>query len=681
MCRSHKIYILLLVITTGLGIFAVLRYCKPQAKFIVKPEVLDVTDSQVTIAWLSEKPYKGLVLYNLAGSSELSLSATDSFAASKEHEVVIIGLSPSTRYTYSIAGSDNRFQFQTQPLPNTPFSFAIVSNKKPEQIVSLVMSEMPEFIVCLNSTSNSVTDPFFGVRPYLPIYNTTGVDSPFLRAVGNVESPRSWKLDWGGLRLVFVDKAEGLAKVPRMLNTLRPHTFGIITSGQVINEEIIRQTELHSIIVSHNKVNPIRPVAFVGIVGQRKQAVEIDQVQYFGIDAKSNEIEKGKNAGIIRVDVDVESIRAVFINENREIVLRKAPLGEKRTCEECRRLADKGAYEESIKAYEAFIKNNRGHFQIDDAYFAIAEILDEKLFRFAEALNWYSRLIDEYPGGTLTPLAKQRIKYLTSYSDYDYEPLARFERIKKVEFGRRKHIAESRDRILKEVELIIKEYPDSKLAPVMQYWLANQYRTIDPDKAVYFYMALKNKYAGHNLTKELMIDIGKTYYDAKRYKEARNTYNKALAELPWLRDTIKAQISRCSRNIHRARITLVCWCVLATTLSLVISYKPFGIYKDKLVSSFVAFVILSSVLLFGAWLIREQFSSVKEMFSIVISFSTVASVGSLISMCLGKKLIISSGREFCSVGLGGVIGILFFIAGTYLAIYYINVHYLIVIGM
>jgi len=673
----RRIHLLLIVIIAGMVVFAVLQLRKTDVSD-VKPEVLNISTSQATIAWLSESAYKGKVFYKPAGSDVKPLETVETFVASNRHEVVITGLNASTRYTYWIGKSKTLFQFQTQPVPASPFSFLLVAGDIGERIVSLMMSEVPEFIISLTAIGKE-GDSFSRVRPYIPIYGPDGVDSPFLRAIGEekaVDSAGLWKLDWGGLRLIFGYEIE---KITKFLDAPAAHTLGVISSKIEIDKEAIKQTELHSILVAHNKRVPSRPAAFVAVVGESKESVEIDGIQYFGIGFGGDKA-KDKYSVAARVDVDVESVRAVFVDDGREVALKVAPLKEKRTCTECRRLADKGAYEDSIKAYKDFIASHQGHFQISDAYFAIASIYDEKLFKFTEALQWYNNLLDEYPKGALAPLARQRIKYLSTYCDYNYEPLVQFDRIRKIEFARKKDIAEERNKLLVEVESVIKKYPDSKLAPAMQYWLANQYKQSDPDKAVHAYRRLKDKYPNSSHAKEILIEIGETYYDADRFREAIEVYTKALTELPTHQEMINAQISRSVRNIRRDKIAFICWGVLAVIAGLVILVKPVGIEKSKIVWAIVAFVVLGLPLLFGAWLIREQFTSVSEMLLITILFSATAGIGSLVSITFTEKLF-AKADDISSAVVGIVTGIIFLFAGVYLTIYYVNVHYLIVVGM
>jgi len=674
----RKFWLLVVLIIAVVATIFFLRVGKI-VESAVKPEVLNVTTSQVTIAWTSKEKYKGRVSYMPAGTEGPAMIAAETFGASDQHEVVLTGLRASTRYAYWIGNSKSRFQFQTQPAQNSPFSFVAVWGDVSDSIVPLMRSESGEFIVSLTPAAGQKSDWFSDVRPYVPVYNLSGIDSPFLSATGDEHQsvPNNlWKLDWGGLRLIFVGRAAEPEKIAEMLNSSSAHTIGIITSLEVVGVSF-GEAKLHSILVGHNKQQPTRAAAFAAIIGNSEKDIEIDGVQYFGISTAN----KGnRSCGAIRVDVDVESSRAVFVDENREVALKQPPLKQKRTCEECRRLADKGAYEESVKAYLEFIETHKGNFQIDDAYFAIAEIFDSKLFEFENALAWYRRLASEYPDGTLTSLANQRIKYISAYADYDYKPLTNFERIKAVEYARKKEQPQERDKIFGEVKSLIKAYPDSNLAPVMQHWLANQYRLSEPDKAVDAYMTLRKNYRSHSESQEAMVEIGETYYDAGRYKDAIKAYNEALGELPALADTIKSQIARSERNVRRDKIAYVCWGIAAIMFGTAFIRKPRRIGARSIVCACAAFVIAGAALSFYGWLIHEQFNSAREMILIVSSFSAIAGLSALISMKFTRKVNADSTGVFSAVA-GSLAGVVFFLAGIYLAIYHIYIHYLIVVKL
>jgi hypothetical protein len=180
--------------------------------------------------------------------------------------------------------------------------------------------------------------------------------------------------------------------------------------------------------------------------------------------------------------------------------------------------------------------------------------------------------------------------------------------------------------------------------------------------------------------KEILIEIGETYYDAGHFRKAIETYAQALTDLPAHRETIKAQIARAVRNIRRGQIALVCWGVLALIAGLTILAKPIGIDKSKVSWAIIAFIVLESLLLFGAWLIREQFTSAGEMLLITTFFSAAAGIGSLLSITFTEKLFTRTDSVLPAI-VGSITGIIFLTAAIYLAIYYVNVHYLIIVGM
>lgn len=646
-----------LFIFIGLVVFAV--QCSESPTEEINPVILKMGPSGVTIAWVSEKPYKGAVFYKPTGTDAEPSSVREKFAASRRHEVTVTGLQQGTRYTYWPGKSRKRYQFQTQPAVNKPFSFLVVYDDVSQKIAALVKAEVPDFILSLNPVPMVGGQPgrFAGVRAYVPVF--AGTKEPGLNRA----------LDWGGLRLIFLDNIE---KLPGALDTLAPHTFGIITYPGA-DKDSVRANALHTALLDHNRKNPTSPASFVWVIGSRDDAVKVDGIQYLGIQVEGSGDSKN-NGKAIRIDVDVETTTAIFLDEEKSLVLREPPLKGKRTCAECRRLADKGAYEESIKAYKEFIENNRGHYQIDDAYFAIGEIYDEKLFKFPEAVQWYRLLIKEYPSGNLTPLAGQRLKYLSGYSGHGYQPLARFERIKKIDFSREKERAKERAALLEKAAAIIADYPDSKLAPVIQHWLANRWRQFSAAKAVELYGALKEKYPASAEAEEVSLEIGATYYDAGRYKEALTFYRKALKELPGRKETIAAQIMRAKRNLNRDTLATVSWLTVSILIVLAFLLKPTGFDFSRVGRFIAAFLVPGVILLFGGWLIHEQFSSAKELGLLVGLFAFNAALSSFLSTNFGAKF---PGKALKMI-TGSVMGILFFAAGFYLTIYYVNIHYLVV---
>ena len=670
------------LLLVALFLFVFMFHCSSPPSEEAKPEILEVNTSSVTISWLSREPYKGRVFYKPFTADTAPSSAREKFDKTREHEITITGLKPDTLYTYWIGENGKHYRFQTQPPINTPFSFIIVYGDFSQQVTHLLNVEVPGFFICLNRPVDA-PDLFSEVRAYVPVFGLAGA-YPVSQKVaaqdqaGLVSPGLNWKLDWGGLRLIFIHNLEGLSG---LLDTPAPHTFGIVidaglfaafSPSQKAAPDSIRATKLHAGLAAHNRRFPTRPVSFAWVLGSKDGAVEVDGIQYLGVPV-DKEYPAGQGKAV-RVDIDVESARAVFLDEQKEFLLRRPPVKGKRTCHECRRLADKGAYEESINAYKEFIENNLGHYQIDDAYFAIAEIYDEKLFIFTEAAAWYQRLLEEHPSGTLTALAGQRVKYLSQYSDYDFKPLQGFERIRKIDFSRKKGQLEEQLELLKQVENMIKEYPGCNLSPVMRHWLANRYRQFSIDKALASYRILKEKYPNSDEAKEVSLEIGETYYNAGLYKEALQSYQKALGELPGMKKTIVARINRSKRNIRREVLAVLAWIMVVIFCGLTFWLPPVGLDLSRIGRDILVFVILGIILLFAAWLIHEQFSSVKQMCLFVGLFAGCAGLSSFLSVNFARKA--AGSRKALKTIIGCLAGILFFLAGFYLIIYYVTVHYL-----
>ncbi|MBN1673886.1 MAG: tetratricopeptide repeat protein [Kiritimatiellae bacterium] len=668
------------------------------------PELIRVGPSEAVIAWHTEQAGTGAVLYKPAGSSTDPVRASETLGRVRAHEVTLTGLRPATRYTYWIEGTDAHYQCQTHPQATTPFSFLVLRGDVPENLLSLVMTEFAEFVLHLAPAPLPEQPVLAKTRSYVPVYGLWGQDSPYLRGLDDASrrrEERNWTLDWGGLRLVFVADA---ADVTRLLDAPGAHTIGVVwrrgradrrpggpadprTGGagaRGAGEREWRANPLHAVLVRHNAAVPDRPVSFVLAPGTVDGDAMVDGVRYVALNTAPPESRAA--AGPIRIDVNVESARAVFLGENREVVMRTPPLKERRTCEECRRLADRGAYEESVQAYRAFIRNNEGHYQIDDAYFAIAEILDGKLFRLDEAAAAYRDLTQRYPSSSLVPLANQRLAYLLKYGDHAFKPLAQFEEIRKRQFPARVLPAE-RERLLAKAEGVADAYPDSALAPRIRFWVANQYRDLDTDRAVARYRALVAKHPDSPEARDAWLRIGETYYAAARYREALAAYAAAWRVLPELEQDIRRQMARARRNMRRRRIGWAGAAAIALIGAGALLLRPRGIRLRRIPGALVGFGLVGCVLLGCGWFIHEQFASVREMVLLAFGFGAAAALGFPFSAGLAEKLVRpgprgpAPGRRLATVLLGTGLGLVWLTAGMWLTLLLLNEHYLVVIGM
>ena len=662
------------------------------------PEVLNVGPAEVTIAWQSDRPGQGVVWYQRATAGQDARRAADDLGATTRHEVVIGGLEPGTRYFYWLdrAGSGRRYEFVTAPPLDMPCWFVLTWGDVSGMISSLTVSEPAEFAVSLTRIDLDGVDPLAAARAYMPVYDPAGVSSPYLRgAAGASPPPRDgapWSLDWGPLRLVVLGRADD--NPAGLLAATAGQTVGVIHHGPAVERwlvdgkpatEAIRQSALHAAITAHNRRGGAGTAAFVIFPASTGADVLIDSVRYVAIDVQTG-------PGAARVDVAPESSQLVFLTgetgePGEPIALRAAPLKQKRTCAECRRLANRGAYEESITAYKQFIAENRDHYQIDDAYYAIAEILDERLFSFAQAIEWYKRLGKEYPDSTLAPMARRRIEYLRAHSDFDYQPLRRFERIRRVDFARTARDAPAREKCLAEVVNILEAYPTCSLAPAMTYWLANQHRLGDPDRAAGLYRTLIETFPASRQAGRAWLEMGQTYYDAGLYDKARAVFEEALAADAGGEKEIRTQLARVARNLHRRHLAVAAWAALGVIGLAAMFVPPLGVRFRRVGLTAGAFALLGAGLLCGGWLIREQFASNGEMMILCLVTAGIATLNTPLSAALGLKLCRATSPQAATTrrALASVCGCLFSLvllaAGMYLLLYTVNEHYLIIAGL
>jgi len=656
-------------------------------KSVSNPEIRSISDSTVTIAWASDKPYKGRINYYAAGNRDMTETVEENFSHAYRHEVTLDGLESGTQYIYWFGDHETQYFFRTKPVAVKPFSFLVELDNLSDRIVPLLMSEMPEFILSFSKESKN-TD-YQSIKPHVPVYDLYGQKSSYSKAENRPDDPnKPWKLDWGGLCLIFI---EDLSDLNPYLDSPTAHTIGIIMrqNSRPDTEEIPRNTALHRRILDHNKKHPSNEIAFVLMPGPEIAGKQIDAVSYLQLPLVEDN--SAKKSAAIRFDVNIEATYAVLLDTDDEIALKLPPLKENRTCEECRRLASTGSYKESVLAYQAFIDNNQGHFQIDDAYYAIADIMDTKLFQFKTAGEWYHKLVSLYPDSTLTPLAAQRLQYIAKYADYNFIPLSRFERIRSVDVLQFKDDSPDdnllkKDRILDRAKKIIEQYPDAAIAPVIYYWLANQYRNHNTQKAQETYLTLLKQYPDHPYSKEVWWEIGEAHYDAGHYKKAIAAFNTALKAIPDSAEDIQAQIARAKRNLRRRHLNQICVLIPVGIVLLSVFWAPAGFQSNTLLKAILAFMMLLILFLFAGWLIAEQFSSIKELIIIAAGVAAAFSCGFPFSAMLSKKILRTSNtrsdyRTPYPTLFGIMINLIFAAASVYVVIFHTNEHFLTMINL
>lgn len=656
--------IILMVIT----VLFLLAGCSTMPSDENPPVITNVTKNEVTINWESKDKYKGKVFYKNAGKQERPAMSADILGSSNKHEVMIKGLSPSTHYVYWLGGAENKkYSFQTEADNSASFTFLIADSDSSDDLSSLILSEDCSFILSLKGKSDNT---FSSCRSLLPVFYLDKNDNA---AGESAVREAIWSFDWGGLRMILVNSQ---GSVNSYLYAPGSHTIGIILNKDVMSNDKseICRTEFHRTLVMHNQESPNSPVAFVGVMYFSQDTLRLDDILYFNLsDGSAGHSEK--HQGIVMLDIDVESATAYIPALDRELLLKAPPLQGKRTCKGCQRLAEKGAYKESIEAYKAFIDHHQGHFQIDDAYFAIAEILDEKLFQYKDAIDWYNLLIEKYPESSLIPIAKLRISYISEYSDYNYEPLAGFERLKTVDFLKARDKKDEQQQLLEKANNLLNKYPSCKITPVVMLWIASQYQQFDSGKAIRYYQGLKAKFPAFSIENEVAMKIGETYYNSGNFSDAKKAFIQARMELPQSIQAIDAQLNRIKRNNGREILKYVAWLIIALVSLVSVIKKPAGLRRVRIKRTILISVIYTLLLCILSWLIREEFRSYNEMLLILACSVLLMPFSAIVSTTLASKLF--PRHNVLAKLIGSIAGILIFIFGYYLIIYYVNVHYLI----
>ncbi len=622
------------------------------------PELLHVGPTEVSIAWYTHAPKNGTLWYASPGAEYQSLSEPSGPA--QWHEIRITALEPGTQYTYHLGDEKRIYTFQTQLPTNSPFSFLMAFGHS--DLANLVTTELPEFVWLADSgppTNGSQSQ----ISPYLPMFDPNGPVSAYLRQMGGESVQTSYTLDWAGLRLIILKTPDDL---DRHLDTQTAHTQGLIW---LCDPPLTPNHPVHTRIGVHNHRHPNCPVAFVWQFGDTLSRTQHHDLCYVTLPKPV----------AARVDVTAESTSMVLLTTTapQEIPLRAAPLQQRRTCEQCRRLADQGAYEASVEAYQAFIRDNPEHFQIDDAYYAIAELLDNRLFKMPEAVTWYQRLLERYPNSALAPAARIRLGTLQAYGDFDHHPLAAFERIRQNEYLRVRHDPPKQTALLQELIALTETYPRSKTVPLILHWTANQYRPLNVDRAIALYRKILRDFPASEQAQSTWFEIGETLYEARQYEAAIAVYRQAIDMAPTQKKAFIKQIARAQRNIRRIHLAYGAWAITGMLALLGIPAWPQVLTKQiiKIMGLFLVNVSLLSVF---AWLIQEQFGSGREMMGLVLGLAGINAWAYGTGASLGLRL---GGKPVMRVLLSATTHLLFFCAASYLLLYYNNEHYLIVFGL
>jgi len=637
----------------------ILIQCKEQEPVISIPAIKQLETTGVILTWQCHHDKAVGIYYKQVGQSSQVKKVDALIDENQEQTVYLKDLEPATQYMYWIEGSSVKYFFRTKSDKNAPFSFLLTDGSGSMDYRSTLKTEMYSFIVRF---ADQQSDELDACTPYVPIYELASMKQ---------------HLNWCGFSMVVIPQQETLSSALDQ-DFQASHSIGVFTSlKQGTDSLLLASSELHSKLVRFNQQSGSTDVVMVGLTNSQMPRTVIDGICYFGLVHESS---TDKKAGCnVLLQVDEESIIAYWPALDEELLIREPPLQAKRTCQQCRRLADKGAFEASVKAYKQFIQVNQEHYQVDDAYLAIAELLDAKLFKYKQALEWYKRLLHDFPASSLTAIAKQRVAFISRYSSDGYKPLAAFERIKNNDYLKASNNPGEQQRVLEKLASVVQQYPQSSLKPVMLLWMANQYQFINVEKAIATYQQLIRQQPDFSKAMRIPLKIGETFYNNARWQEAHEAFSSSMDTYPELKETIQAQLARSNRNMRRILLFYVSLGGLLLIFLFLTFLSPKGVMlpprRHVIIMLIVNFVIIFSY----AWMYREEFASLSGLLLMVLAFIASIFLCVLAACTLDYKL--RNWNQPFKFILSTLIGVIILASGFYQSIYHLYVHYLAALGL
>jgi len=484
----------------------------------------EVGPFSAAISWKTDKPTAITIRF---GEGKLFDHEVLEPHSTMEHHIALTGLKPSTIYFYRIEPAGITATFRSTPGQDGAFDILVLDGtsracKEPESS----FASLPDVIVLAGPCEGSIARK--------------------KQSVLTVSIPQS------GVRILQYGNSQIL--LARDLQTAEEQPI----------EEADKNLRTIIIVPSAPQVVPMHADHVVlwplgARRGTQNFVWDASKTAWFEIDAFE----------IARVDGDAQ-------NRERTVIV-DAPPETKKTCLYCNRLLESGRYEQSIGWYRDFIAENKDRHAMEDAYFSIAQILDEKLFRFNAALQEYEEFLRHYPSSRRASLVKYRVDYLHNHSDGDFEPLRQFE-IAKSEFAKN-----NPGPSVKRVEHLVKEYPNAVISDEALFWLGHTFEPTDSEQAVLRYRELIARFPHGEYAALAAIAIGDIFYKDKLYKSAIEAYTSASQIVPdTYRISVADKLRKSRRNVTREIVRWLAGAVLSLWLALTIFWHPRPARRDLL---------------------------------------------------------------------------------------------------
>jgi tetratricopeptide (TPR) repeat protein len=330
------------------------------------------------------------------------------------------------------------------------------------------------------------------------------------------------------------------------------------------------------------------------------------------------------------------------------------------------------AYKDGIVWYQEAMRRNDVEYLTDDYQYMIANIYDEYLHDYNKALEEYNKLITNFPNSTKTKLAIARMRYIQSYSDFNFQPLKIFEKVKRNFFRMDKKTA------INTVQRALKDYPGNSLEDVMLDWLARTCGDTYPEKAVSFYLQLIENHPKSKLADRARIGIGDTFYYHGEYKRAIEEYKSAGNILPQRYHTeINQKIQKSRRNINRVRILRFAYGLIAIAILGAFLLKP---HRLSIRDFRISIILLGVYAFISTVAVLFMYQHYQKLVMFLVWLCPSVSVMPAISTMIIKILHNFINKWYIKYA-NPLLTILLTLATFYIVTYHYNSHYLVVFGL
>ncbi len=489
--------------------------------------LVEVEPYSAALAWNSAHEETFTVLY---GEGTLFDREITTEARSKNHEVKLTGLKPSTRYSYRIEPSGASASFRSAPAKDGAFDIAVLDSGSP---------------ACGDSGAGFDTNPDIVILAS----NCPGAAANHPESILTLGIPDDpIRLKFGNSSLIIASDIAALSE--NDIDGTKEKTIAVTKALPDAAPEFLLKTPI---------ISP-RGALLNGV----KTLLPKEQSAFLEVDAFEIAFAESKSDAHART------------------VIVEAPPETRKTCLYCDRLLESGRYEESLSWYRNFVAENRDRHAVEDAYFSMARLLDEKLFRYNQAIGAYEEFLKLYPKSRKTMLAEYRLEYLRGHSDADFKPLQIFDKAKAGLVR-----GDPMPAVVK-VESLLANYPDSSVSREALYWLGHILETKDPRHAIGHYRNLIEKYPDGDDAVAASIALGDIAYRAKRYLRAIENYRAAAKNASdKFTLSIEDKLRKSHRNVYREIARWASWFILAAWLAITLLSRPDVAMSDLRRSAFL----------------------------------------------------------------------------------------------